>query len=165
MEVLTREEMIEQLLRMGFKRHKTASPRWRLALHFSSGEKSLFVLVRARGVDVLETPLTPDQMSREDGSLSITMNRQGDRMGEFNYTESRQPIHSFVLELASRFVSSEELSPNHFEKIGMGRKEWAEKYGEKSRSRGSKQESYDADHEHPGIDYITGETLGSFKRP
>ncbi|WP_159690507.1 hypothetical protein [Cognatazoarcus halotolerans] len=125
--------MVAMLFDMGFKTQTTASQKWKQALFFINGEKTLFVLVRTRGVDVLETPLKREEMTNPDGLLSVTMRRTGDRFAEFFYTDSHLPVNERVLEIASHFVNNLNIDQSHFQKIGIGRREWGEKYGEKSK--------------------------------
>jgi hypothetical protein len=123
-----RIELVAMLVEMGFQLKITASSKWRHALYIRNGSKYLYVLVRTRGVDMLETPLDIEGMTNPDGSLSISMHREGDRFAEYHYTDSNTPIHDQVLEVASQFKNGIYVDQNHFKKIGIGRSEQIKNY-------------------------------------
>ena len=50
--------------------------------------KTLVILVRRRGIDMLETPLQHTQMINDSGLLSVSMQRAGDRFVELSYIDS-----------------------------------------------------------------------------
>lgn len=130
---MTRVELISKLFEMGFKPQSTASRKWKNAFFFYNGEKTLFILVRTRGIDLLETPLKWEEMTNEDGLLRVSMHREGDRFGEYYYTDSHTLIHERVIEAASFFVKKLDIDASYFQKTGIGRSEWIEKYGETSK--------------------------------
>lgn len=130
---MTQTEFIGSLLEWGYKRHTTASTRWRIALVFRNSQKTLIVLIRKRGVDVLESPLTPGQMTNEEGLLSISMQRAGDRFVELGYTEANTSIHDIALYIASLVAQDKPVADELFTRRGIGPREWALKYGELSK--------------------------------
>jgi hypothetical protein len=130
-------EFIGELLDWGYKRHSTASKRWRIALVRRNAEKTLIVLIRRHGVDLLESPLTPDQMTNEDGLLSISMHREGDRFAELGYMEAGTSVHDRALLIASHIAQDKPVADELFERRGIGPKEWSLKYGELAKSEGS----------------------------
>jgi hypothetical protein len=123
-----RNELVSTLVEMGFELEATASSKWKYALYIRNGAKSLYVLVRARGVDMLETPLDIEDMTHPDGSLSISKHREGDRFAEYFYSESKTPIHDQVLAVASQFKNGIYVDQNQFNKIGIGRSEQIKNY-------------------------------------
>jgi len=150
---VTRDEMIAQLFEMGFKPQATVSQKWKNAFFFSNGERTLFVLVRARGIDLLETPLKREEMTRDDGLLRVSMHREGDRFGEYYYTDSHIPINETVIEVATRFIQGLDIDSTYFQKVGIGRSEWGAKYGENSKrlnDGGDHSDVYDAVCAEPG---------------
>ena len=130
---MTQTEFIGELLAWGYKRHSTASMRWKIALVYRNGQKTLVVLIRRHGVDLLESPLTPEQMKNEDGLLSISMQREGDRFVEFGYTEADTSIHDIALHIASCVAQDKPVADELFSRRGIGPREWALKYGELSK--------------------------------
>lgn len=130
---LTRDELIAELFNLGFKPHSTASAKWKTACFFRNGDKTLYILIRVRGIDLLETPLKPGDMLNHRGFLSVSMQREGDRFVEYAYTDSSLSIHERVLDAASMFVQQGELDPTYFQRVGIGPKEWGGKYGNKSK--------------------------------
>ncbi len=135
MQTLTRDELIEELKAHGFRMGQTASMKWRVALAQSTGHQTMVVLVRARGIDLLITPLAIEQMLNSDGKLSVSMQREGDRFVEYNYTESEAPVHWQTLSVASLFVREQPIDDSFFQKVGIGRSEWASKHGAKAQAR------------------------------
>lgn len=119
----TRDDMVDCLLRMSFRPYATVSAKWRHALHHWNGEKSLFVLVRKNGVDLLETPLKSEELMRSDGCLSVSMRRNGDRVAEYFYADNQLPIHDLVLEAATLFCQKKEIDSQFFQKMGVGKTE------------------------------------------
>lgn len=134
---MNQDELIEHLVAWGYKRHSTASNRWRVALVRRNAEKTLVVLLRRRGVDLLESPLTPDQMTNRDGVLSISMQREGDRFAELGYTEAGTNIHDIALLIASYIAEEKPVADELFERRGIGPTEWALKYGELAKKQRS----------------------------
>lgn len=135
METLTRDELIAGLKVLGFRMGGTASMKWRLALAQSNGTHTMVVLVRARGVDLLITPLAVTEMLNSDRKLSISMQRAGDRFVEYNYTESDTSVHQQTLSVASLFVGKQPIDDSYFQKVGIGRGEWASKHGNKAKPK------------------------------
>lgn len=139
MTALTRDELIDELKAHGFRGGETASTKWRIALARSNGSHTLVVLVRARGVDLLLTPLTVDEMLSPAGKLSVSMHGEGDRFVEYNYVEGEAPVHQQALSVASLFANGQPIDDSYFQKVGIGRAE------AKARSRdGDMTEVYDA---------------------
>jgi hypothetical protein len=134
---MTQTEFICSLLEWGYQRHTTASTRWRIALVFRNTQRTLIVLIRRRGVDVLESPLTPYQMTNEEGLLSISMQRAGDRFVEFGYTEADTSIHDIALYIASLVAQDKPVADVLFTRRGIGPREWALKYGDLSKGQRS----------------------------
>lgn len=130
---ITRDELIAELFNKGFKPQSTASPKWKNAFFYTNGHKTLYVLVRTRGIDLLETRLKREDMINENGLLSVSMHREGDRFVEYGYTDSQLSIHRQVIDVAAMFVQQGEIEAAYFQRVGIGAKEWGEKYGEKSK--------------------------------
>ncbi len=130
---MTQTEFIGSLLEWGYKRHTTASTRWRIALVFRNAQKTLIVLIRRHGIDVLESPLTPYQMTNEEGLLSISMKRAGDRFVEYGYTEADTSIHNIALYIASLVAQDKPVADELFTRRGISPREWALKYGDLSK--------------------------------
>ena len=61
---MTRDDMITELRRMGFRHLPTASRKWKLALHLFIASQTLIVLIRSRGVDIMLTPAPPQSCWR-----------------------------------------------------------------------------------------------------
>lgn len=127
---MNQTEFVGELLAWGYKRHSTASKRWKIALARRNAERTLVVLIRRHGVDLLESPLTPDEMANEDGLLSISMQREGDRFAELGYTEVGTSIHDRALLIASYIAQDRPVADELFERLEIGPTEWAMKYGE-----------------------------------
>jgi hypothetical protein len=125
---MTRDELIADLRSKGFTMQATASQRWMGALWFTNDSHTMFVLVRSRGVDVVVTPLSLRDMLNDAGAASISLRREGDGVAELNYTESGLPLHDLVVHAAHLFVQNQEIDPSFFQKVGIGRKESAERY-------------------------------------
>lgn len=68
---MNRDEMVDALQQLGFQRQSTVSGKWRGAFFKSNGEKSMLVLVRTRGVDVLVSTLTREEMTTPEGLLRV----------------------------------------------------------------------------------------------
>lgn len=147
---MTRDEMVAALQAMGFKRQSTVSAKWKGALFHSNGGKTMLVLVRTRGVDVLVSTLTRDEMSTADGLLRVSSQRPGDNFGDFCYTDSPVDIHTHVVALAELFLKNEPIPGEYFSKLGIGRSQWARTYGNNShrspaaQARSEMQEIYEA---------------------
>ena len=135
MKTLTRDELIDELTALGFRMGETASKKWRVALAGSNDSHTMVVLVRARGIDLLITPLAIGDMLTSEGRLSVSSQREGDRYVEYNYTESEAPVHWQTLAVASLFAQKQDIDDSYFLKVGIGRSEWADKYGAKARER------------------------------
>lgn len=146
MTTLTRDELIDELKAHGFRMGATASMKWRVALARANKSHTMVVLIRARGVDLLITPLAVKDMLNSEGKLSVSMQRAGDRFVEYNYTESEAPVHQQVISVASLFVQDQSIDDSYFQKVGIGRGEWANKHGGKAREQqeGSMSEVYQA---------------------
>lgn len=123
----TRDDMVNCLLLMSFQPYKTVSAKWWHAFHHWDGEKSLFVLVRKNGVDLLETTLKAEDIMRADGSLSVSMRRNGDRVAEYFYVDNKIPVHDSVLEVATLFCQKKKIDPQFFRKLGAGKAEFIER--------------------------------------
>lgn len=119
----TRDDMVNSLLQMGFRPQQTVSAKWMRAFHHCNGEKTLFTLVRTHGVDLLETPLKAEDLTRVDGCLSVSMRRAGDRVAEYFYLDNQLPVHDLVLEAATLFSQKKEIDPRFFQKLGVGKTE------------------------------------------
>jgi hypothetical protein len=167
---MTQTEFIGSLLEWGYKRHSTASTRWRIALVFRNTLKTLIVLIRRRGIDVLESPLTPEQLTNEWGLLSISMHRAGDRFVEFGYTDADTSIHGIALYIASLVAQNKPVADELFARRGIGPREWALKYGELSkgtrritstdiRKTGTMEDVYDAVSNGDGEDAYLGDGM------
>lgn len=146
MKTLTRDELMDELAALGFRMGETVSKKWRVALAGSTDSHTMVVLVRARGIDLLITPLAIGDMLDSQGRLSVSSQRQGDRYVEYNYTESEAPVHWQALTVASLFVQQQQIDDSYFRKVGIGRSEWAGKHGAKAQERdeGSMSELYQA---------------------
>lgn len=134
MKALTRDELIEELKAHGFYPRGTASMKWRVAWVKSNGTQTMFVLIRTRGIDLLITPLPVEEMLNSDRKLSV-VHRVDDRFVEYNYTESEVSIHWQVLSVISLFVNNQQIDDSYFQRVGIGRSEWASKYGAKAKAR------------------------------
>jgi len=137
---ITRYDLVAALRKLGFRAHSTASQKWKQAFFYANGQRTLFVLVRSRGIDLLETPLDWREMLNCDGLLKISSCRPGDRFAEYYYTDSNLPVHERVLSIAMDFVGSREIDQSLFQKFGIGRREWGQKYGQSNRERGASEE-------------------------
>lgn len=168
---MNQSEFIGELLARGYERHSTASRRWKIALVRRSTAKTLVVLIRRHGVDLLESPVTPDQMTTEDGLLSISMRREGDRFAEFGYTEAGMSIHDLALHIASYVAQEKPIADELFERRGIGPREWALKYGELAKKKegavvvdlsdggGTMEDVYDAVSNEDGEDAYLGDGM------
>jgi hypothetical protein len=134
---MNQTQFIGELLDWGYKRHSTASKLWGVALVRRNAQKTLIVLIRRPGVDVLESPLAPDQMTNEDGLLSNSMHREGDRFAVLGYTEAGTSVHDRALLIASQIAQDKPVADVLFERRGIGPTEWALKYGELAKSEGN----------------------------
>jgi len=130
---MTQTELVENLLAWGYRRFSTASKKWKIALALRGAEKTLVVLIRRRGVDLLESPLNLTQMTNGDGLLSISMHREGDRFVELAYTEADRSTHGRALYIASCIAQDKPVDDDLFLRMGIGPREWAMKYGELSK--------------------------------
>lgn len=130
---MTQDELISELLSQGFKLQSTASRKWKTAAFFRNQEKTVVFLVRSRGVDVLETARHIRDMINDDGLLSVSVGREGDRFAEFSYIESEASVHDRVLDICYRAANDRVVPDSLFARIGIGRKEWGEKFGDRSR--------------------------------
>ena len=129
---ITRFQLIDALHAAGFKHHTLASSKWRNGLWYTNKKGSLLVLVRARGVDVLVSPLKVHEMVNEKGDLKVMTQREGHLFGEYNYTDSGEDIHAKVLAVVDCFVHENPFEDDFFTKVGISRREWAKKYGAKT---------------------------------
>lgn len=160
---MNRDEMVDALQQLGFQRQSTVSGKWRGAFFKSNGEKSMLVLVRTRGVDVLVSTLTREEMTTPDGMLRVSSQRPGDNFGEYYYTDSTVNIHQRALKVAELFVSQEPINDEYFDTIGIGRREWGRTYGNNSiprprnSSSGGGSELYDAICGEPGESAYLGD--------
>lgn len=137
---------------MGFSHLPTASSKWKGALHLTVASRTLIVLIRSRGVDIMLTASSPESLLNPNGQLSVRTQEEGVRFGEYNYTDSDVDIHSSVVSHAQEFAQSQSLDDSYFVRKGIGRSEWGAKYGENSRPKeraasadgGSLSDLYDA---------------------
>lgn len=134
MTALTRDELIQELKAHGFRPQGTASMKWRMAWVKSNDTQTMFVLIRTRGIDLLITSVSMEEMLNSDRKLSV-VHRADDRFVEYNYTESEVSIHSQALSAVSLFVSNQPIDESYFQKVGIGRSEWASKHGTKAKAR------------------------------
>ena len=132
---MTIDELLSELVSMGFKCHSTASGKWKVALFHRIGVRTLVVLVRRRGVDLLETPLHHHEMINEDGLLRVSVRREGDRFAELAYLESEVSIHNRVLHVCSQFAQGGDIADENFKRLGIGPKEWGAKYGDRGKNK------------------------------
>jgi hypothetical protein len=168
---MNQDDFIEAILAWGYKLHSTASKRWRMALVRRNADKTLVVLVRRHGVDLLESSLTLDQMMNKDGLLSISMQREGDRFAELGYTEADASIHDIALFVASQIAQDKPVPDELFGRRGIGPTEWALKHGELSKKQsgasaggdGTMKDVYDAASNGDGEDAYLGD--GMWVRP
>lgn len=124
---MTRNQLVDQLVKLGFKCQSTASQKWKCAFFASNGSKSLFVLFRARGIDLLEAPCTHLDLTNEDGLLSISITQAGGRFGSYFYTDSEVVVHERVLEVAGLFIDKQPLADTCFAQVGISRSQWGAK--------------------------------------
>ncbi len=134
MSALTRDELIDELLRLRFRMGETASKKWRAALALRNGQYTMVVLVRAMGVDLLITPLDIGEMLNPSGKLSVSAHRDGDRFVECSYLGNEAAVNSRILSAANIFACGEFVDDVYFKKIGIGRKEWFGKYGAEAKA-------------------------------
>ncbi|VTU42525.1 MULTISPECIES: hypothetical protein [unclassified Variovorax] len=125
---MTRDELIAELRAKGFKMQATASSRWMGALYFATAARTMFVLVRKRGVDVVVTPLKLEELLNEKGDASISLRREADWVAEYNFEESGTAVHQRVNDASHCFTQDQEIEPSFFQKAGLGRKESNERY-------------------------------------
>jgi hypothetical protein len=116
---MTQDDVLSELVAIGFKYQSTASRRWRIALFHRNATKTLVVLVRRRGIDLLETPLEHREMLNDAGLLSVTMQRAGDRFVELSYIDSEVSIPNRLLEACSEFAQDREIPEACFGRQGM----------------------------------------------
>lgn len=147
---MNQTEFIGELLALGFKRRSTASAKWKLALVLQGAHKTLALLIRRNGVDLLETSLTPDDMTIEEGRLRILSQREGDRFVELGYTEADASIHDIALHAASCIAHGNPIADEIFTRRGIGPREWSLKYGALSKRGSSYSPSSDHDLENGG---------------
>lgn len=129
---INRFELIDALQATGFKHHTLASSKWRNGLWYTNEKGTMLALVRARGVDVLISSLKVFEMVNEKGDLKVMTQREGHLFGEYNYTDSGEDIHAKVLTVVDCFVHGKPFEDDFFTKVGIGRREWAQKYGVKT---------------------------------
>jgi len=122
---MTRDEMVSVLRTVGFKPHSTASKKWRQGYFRCSGERTMLVLVRRGGVDLLVTNLTHEAMTNQDGLLSVQTHNPGDDFVEYHYTNAGEDIHSKVIAAVKNLVESGTLGGSYLKKVGLSRSEWA----------------------------------------
>lgn len=123
MQGTTRDDMVNGLFHLGFRPQSTVSAKWMHSFHYRNGEKTLFVLVRRNGVDLLETPLKAEDMTRADGCLSVSMRRSGDRVAEYFYADNQLSVNDLVFEVATLFSEGREIDHECFQKLGAGKTE------------------------------------------
>ena len=130
---MTQDDLLSELVALGFRYQSTASNRWKVALFYRNETKTLVILVRRRGIDMLETSIPHSEMINESGLLSVSMQRAGDRFVELSYIDSEVSIHNQLLEATNAFLNNQEIADSHFVRQGIGPKEWGAKYGDKSK--------------------------------
>jgi hypothetical protein len=130
---MTQEELISEPISQGFLMQSTVSRKWKTALFFRNREKTVLFLIRSRGVDVLETSRMAREMVNDDGLLSVSVGRDGDRFAELSYIESEASVHDRVLDICYRAANDKAIPDALFTRIGIGRKEWGAKFGDRSK--------------------------------
>lgn len=130
---MTQDELVSKLISQGFKLQSTASRKWKVALFLRNREKTVVILIRSRGVDALETPCLTRDMVNGDGLLSVSVVQERDRFVELSYIDSEASVHDRVLDICNRAVNDKAIPDSLFARIGIGRKEWGAKYGNRSK--------------------------------
>lgn len=130
---IIREKMAEELRSMGFRSLSVASPKWRRALFLTVNEETMFVLIRARGVDIMLTAAPIPSLLDPNGRLRVRTSDDGIHFGEYSYTDSDVDIHPSVLSHAQEFSCGQGLDESYFVRKGIGRSEWGAKYGLRSK--------------------------------
>lgn len=134
---MTQDELVSKLVSQGFKLQSTASRKWKVALFLRNKDKTVVILIRSRGIDVLETPCLTRDMVNRDGLLSVSVARERDRFVELSYIDSEANVHSRILDICHRAINDNAIPDSLFARIGIGRKEWGAKYGDRGKHSAS----------------------------
>lgn len=117
---MNQDQTIDLLCAHGFQPRATVSRKWRGALWYRQGSTTLLVLFRSGGVDLLHTPLTPDEIADVRGRLRVRRDGSA-RLCEFFYGGSGCNVHHTVVEEALRFSETGTLSVSLLPKTGLSR--------------------------------------------
>lgn len=142
---LTREELINELRLIGFKRCKTASAAWKATFFFENSSGTILILMRSREIDILKTNSKFVDLLTDEGRVRVYTQAEGTQFAEYHYSESQINIHKKVLEVAKASVSNSEIDPSVFCKVGITKQEWVKKHiGDKKKSYAPNSDLYDA---------------------
>ena len=103
---MTREELIEKLINIGFE-FTTNLKGYRCELTTSNETQTLSILIRKRGIDYLFDEIH----ANEDENLEVEKVRNG-------YNGSDINLHGMTLKLASKFIKNSKLDDYFFENHG-----------------------------------------------
>ena len=147
---MTRDGLMVELRRMGFSNCSTASGKWITAFYFTHKQKTLFILFRRNGIDILLTSAQFSDLLNSDEKLCINSQNEGNEFAEYHYVGSHINIHSRILRIAHLHIDGRELDATFFCSIGMGKNGIRNNNGGDSShkyrisSEGSRSELYDA---------------------
>lgn len=111
---MTRDGLMIELRRMGFSNCSTASGKWITAFYFTHKQKTLFVLFRRRGIDLLLTSAQFTDLLNSAERLCVNSQSEGNTFTEYQYAGSHVNIHSRILRIAHMFIDGLELDATFF---------------------------------------------------
>jgi hypothetical protein len=138
------QDFSSTLMKLGFKPISAASTRWDAAYFSRREPKTLIVLARQGGVDLLETPRNVNDMLNEDGMLSVQMHQDGDRLAQCFYSRSAVDIHGRVIDVCERFNQGLDIPVAFFDDLGLRPVDWGGKFADRTRRESVPQEAQNA---------------------
>ena len=113
---MNRSELLFKLKKLGFQQFLTRVSTYKYAMFATNDSQTMYILVRARGIDViLYDELVLPKLDKNN-KLYVT----SDSLVRNYYNNSRVNLHYWILEIASKFISNESLSKKHM--TGQGSK-------------------------------------------
>lgn len=106
---LTRERLIAELKHIGFLNCSTAYRKWIAAFYLTNNNKTLCVLFRPDGIDILLTSAQFSELLNSAGELCIIPQSGDNEFSEYHYSNRRVHINSKALQIAEMFIDGEDL--------------------------------------------------------
>lgn len=124
---VTKEKVLSDLSKLGFQAGGTRSMKWEWAFVMERDGKTLVILVRRRGFDLLLTPQPLGSML-VDGYLAVSSQYPDSLYMSYHYAESHCNVHDRVIAVAYQFSKGQAVDERLFQDVGKGLKQRREEW-------------------------------------